>query len=261
MKTRIISGLCMVPLIAILYFRGIPLVVAAFIIGAVGVFELFKGFEKMDIKPNLFVAWGALVVLYALHFALPGRHDYLMLWIVLSIVASFVSCFNIEKHRIEDSLATILGILYVELFSYHVVMIDQTGRGLLVWMVAITAFCTDIMAYFTGVFFGKRKLCPDLSPKKTVEGALGGILGAVIGSVIFGLIIKSDIFIHLMIMGVFGSVMAQLGDLSASMFKRKMGIKDYGNIIPGHGGVMDRFDSILFTAPAIYYYIQLVLGS
>ena len=259
MKTRIISGLCMVPLIAVLYFRGIPLAVAAFLIGIVGIWELFKGFEKMDIKPNKYVAWGALAVLYVLHFALPERHDYLTLWIIVSCVAAFVSTFDIEAHKIEDSMATILGIIYVGFFSYHIVMIDDTGMGILVWMVAITAFCTDILAYFTGYFLGKRKLCPGLSPKKTVEGAIGGVIGSIVCSIIFGLIIRFQIFPHMIIMGLFGSVMAQLGDLSASMFKRKMGIKDYGNLIPGHGGIMDRFDSILFTAPAIYYYIQLVL--
>ena len=125
-------------------------------------------------------------------------------------------------------------------------------------MVAGTAILTDIFAYFTGYFFGKHKLAPVLSPKKTIEGALGGVLGSVLFSIVFALIAKLDIFPHMVIMGVVGSIFAQLGDLTASAFKRKIGIKDYGNIIPGHGGILDRVDSIIFTAPVIYYYLQLV---
>ncbi len=259
MKTRVISSLIMVPLLIILYFRGIPLAIATFIISAMAVYELLRGFSKIDIRGNLYVAWGALIALYALHFLAPGRHDFLLLWLVLAITASFISIFSIDKHKAEDAMATILAIVYIEFFAYHLVMIDETSYGVFVWMTGITAFCTDIFAYFTGMFLGKRKLCPNLSPKKTVEGAIGGVIGAVIVSIVFGLIVKVQIFPHMILMGIFGSIMGQLGDLTASAFKRKMGIKDYGNLIPGHGGVLDRVDSIIFTIPAIYYYIQLVI--
>ena len=259
MMTRIISGLIMAPLLVILYFRGIPLAVAAFLIGAVGIYELFNGFNKLEIYPNPFVAWGMLLLLYVLHFIMPGRHEYLLLWIVVSIIASCVSIFAIEKHKIEEALATMLGIIYVGFFSYHMVMIDESSYGILVWMVVIVAFGTDIAAYFTGYFLGKKKLCPNLSPKKTVEGAIGGVAGALVLGIIFGLIFKIQIFPHIILMSVIGSVVSQLGDLTASAFKRKMGIKDYGNLIPGHGGILDRFDSVLFAAPAIYYYLQLVM--
>ena len=106
---------------------------------------------------------------------------------------------------------------------------------------------------------GKHKLCPNLSPKKTIEGAIGGVLGALVLGIIFGLIFKIQVFPHVILMSIIGSVMAQLGDLTASAFKRKMGIKDYGNLIPGHGGILDRFDSVLFAAPAVYYYLQLFM--
>ncbi|MBO4235501.1 MAG: phosphatidate cytidylyltransferase [Firmicutes bacterium] len=260
MKTRIISGLIMAPLLVVLYFRGIPLALATFIVGAIGIYELFEGFKKLDIKPNIFIAEGMLILLYFIHFLVPGRLDYIMAWIVLSIVASGVSIFTVEKHKIEDALATLIGIVYVGFLSYHMAMIDETSYGILVWMVAIVAFGTDIAAYFTGYFLGKHKLCPNLSPKKTIEGAIGGVLGALILGIIFGLIFKIKIFPHIILMSIIGSVLSQLGDLTASAFKRKMGIKDYGNLIPGHGGILDRFDSVLFAAPAIYYYIQLAIA-
>ena len=140
----------------------------------------------------------------------------------------------------------------------------------LVWLVLLSAFCTDIFAYFTGVFLGKHKLCPNLSPKKTIEGAIGGTVGSIVCCGLFGRFLLPlvsgvysaalpDMTVHCLIIGLIGAIMAQCGDLTASAYKRKMGIKDYGTLIPGHGGIMDRFDSVLFTAPVVYYYIVLVL--
>ena len=116
------------------------------------------------------------------------------------------------------------------------------------------------MAYFTGYFLGKHKLCPKISPKKTIEGSIGGIIGSVVLSALFGYFFFERILIHCIIIGIIGGIVSQFGDLTASVFKRKMGIKDYGNLIPGHGGILDRFDSVLFTAPMVYYYIMLVLS-
>ena len=253
MKTRIISGVIMLPLLLVIYFGGIPLTVAAFIVGGMGVYELFKGFEKINIKPNLPVAWGMLVLLYAIHFLLPNNHEAILLWIVISFVVSCLSIFNLEKHKIEDALGTFIGIIYVEFLSYHIVMVEGRGHHFLLWEVAIAAFCTDIFAYFTGYFLGKNKMAPVLSPKK------GGVAGSVIATIILAIVAKASFFPHLLIMAIIASILGQLGDLTASAFKRKMGIKDYGNLIPGHGGILDRFDSILFTAPAVYYYLTLVM--
>ena len=261
MKTRILSGLIMAPLLIVLYFKGIPLMVASFLIGAVGIYELFEGFKKIDIHPNIFVAWGMLILLYVFGYPTLRKPEMFLAWIVLAVVCSGVSIFAIDKHKIEDALATLLGIVYVGFLSYHMVMISWTALGILVWMVVIVAFGTDIAAYFTGYYLGKHKLCPNLSPKKTIEGAIGGVAGALVLGIIFGLIFKIPIFPHIILMSIIGSVMSQFGDLTASAFKRKMGIKDYGNLIPGHGGILDRFDSILFAAPAIYYYLVLVLSN
>ena len=138
---------------------------------------------------------------------------------------------------------------------------EQSGEyGMLVWLIFLTAFGTDIMAYFTGYFLGKHKLCPKISPKKTIEGSIGGVIGSVVLSALFGYFFFERILIHCIIIGIIGGIVSQFGDLTASVFKRKMGIKDYGNLIPGHGGILDRFDSVLFTAPMVYYYIMLVLS-
>ena len=109
------------------------------------------------------------------------------------------------------------------------------------------------------MLFGKKKLCASLSPKKTVEGALGGVIGSVLLCTAFAWIFQPNLLFHCVIIGLLGSIIAQFGDLVASSFKRTMGVKDYGNIIPGHGGVLDRFDSILFTIPFVYYYVIFII--
>ena len=159
-------------------------------------------------------------------------------------------------------MATITGIVYVGFFFYHLAAIGMLdGYSIFVWMVMITAFVTDTCAYFSGVFFGKHKMTPVISPKKTWEGAVGGVIGTIIVSGIFGFVFMRPLLVDCMVIGLLGAVISMFGDLTASIFKRKMGIKDYGTLIPGHGGILDRFDSVLFTAPVIYYYIVLVIGA
>ena len=250
----------MVPFLAIVYLGGYWLTALCILIGFIGVRELFNGFRAMDIQPSDAVAYGSMLVLYLLNGFFPGQHEYLLGWLCASIMASSIYIFKIDRRKIEDALATMLGIIYVIFFSYHVVLVDQTGEySVLLWLVLLSAFCTDIFAYFSGYFFGKHKLCPVLSPKKTIEGAVGGTLGSIICCGLFGYFAEPDLLIHCLIIGGIGAVLSQCGDLTASAYKRKMGIKDYGNLIPGHGGIMDRFDSVLFTAPVVYYYIIFVL--
>ena len=123
----------------------------------------------------------------------------------------------------------------------------------------IAAFGADIMAYFTGMAIGKHKMAPNLSPKKTIEGAVGGLIGSALFSALFGYFVMPEIVVKCAIIGAIGGAVSMAGDLTASAFKRQMGIKDYGNLIPGHGGILDRFDSVLFVAPFVYYFSVFVL--
>lgn len=258
MKTRILSSLIMLPLLAVLYLGGPLLWAAGFIIAVLGVTEFYRGFEAMDIRPSRLVGWFSALALYAI-IVLDMDKTFYFLWFFAVVAASLLYLFNIEERKLEDGMATILGIFYVVFFSSHIVLIDKSAKGAMVWTVILCAFGTDIFAYFTGYLLGKHKLCPSISPKKTIEGAVGGILGSIVLCVIFWYLIFAESIIHFIIIGFFGSIIAQFGDLTASVFKRKMGIKDYGNLIPGHGGILDRFDSVLFTAPFVYYYIALVM--
>lgn len=260
MKTRVISGLVMIPLLAILYFGGYVLTATCFLIGIMGVREFYNGFHAMGVKPNYGIAVAAAVALYLINI-FGEKSEWYMLWFFGVVLVSMLYLFNIEHRKLEDAMATITGIFYVVFFSFHVVLVDQTGPyGLMLWLIVITAFGTDIMAYFSGYLLGKHKLCPHISPKKTIEGSIGGVLGSVILSGLFGWFFLPDLLIHCLVIGVLGGIVSQFGDLTASIFKRKMGIKDYGHLIPGHGGILDRFDSVLFTGPMVYYYIVLVIG-
>ncbi len=271
MKTRIISACVMLPALLIVYFGGYALLAACFLVAVVGLGEFYRGFEAMGIRPSHWIGNAAVVALYAINL-LTDRSGitgdsvlWHLLWVFGVIAASILYLFRIDERKPEDGMATMTGVFYVVFFSYHAVLIDQFRSGaneyhLLIWLVFITAFATDIMAYFTGYAFGKHKLCPKISPKKTVEGSIGGIVGSILCSGLFGYFAVPQLLADCLLIGALGGVISQFGDLSASVFKRKMGIKDYGTLIPGHGGIMDRFDSVMFTAPMVYYYIAFVLA-
>ncbi len=266
MKIRIISGLLMLPLLIFVGLGGPFLMAAVFVIATVGIWEFFKGFRAADVKPSFAAAAVSLVLLYILNIlvhyvrAVPPHMvtPLYTFWFTLSVFISFLYMFKIEKRKLTDGMATVVGIIYIGFFSFHAVLTDQvfspyTGVSM-VWLILFSAFCTDTGAYFGGSLVGKHRLCPEISPKKTVEGSIIGILSSALVCSVFGLLLLPvDKAAGCIIAGVLGGVVSQLGDLTASVFKRKMGIKDFGNLIPGHGGVMDRFDSVLFTAPMVYY--------
>jgi phosphatidate cytidylyltransferase len=268
MKTRIISSLIMLPLAVFVYLGGLPLFVFAMAIALISMYEFYNGYRNIDVQANRPLGYILMLVLYVILAVngFSGRFTPLMfsrmltLWVFLTIALSLVSSVFSVRHKITDGLATMAGVLYPGFFTSHVVMTENLEAcSILVWLAVITAFGTDTFAYFAGVALGKHKLCPDISPKKTVEGSVGGILGSTVLCWIFGMLFAKQWLSACIVIGLLGSVAAQAGDLTASAFKRNMGIKDFGNLIPGHGGVLDRFDSILFTAPFVYYYAIIIL--
>ena len=177
-------------------------------------------------------------------------------YLFLIFVFTMFSCGNIKFSQAAELVSVtcyiIIGFLSIILLRKW----PETGQYLYL-LIFIGAWMTDTGAYFVGVLFGKHKLIPAVSPKKTVEGAVGGVFGCVIGYAVYGLILDkcfsvSVNYIALLILAVVIAVVSQLGDLIASYIKREQGIKDFGFICPGHGGVMDRFDSIIAVAPVIY---------
>ncbi|MBW4862577.1 MAG: phosphatidate cytidylyltransferase, partial [Paeniclostridium sp.] len=159
-----------------------------------------------------------------------------------------------------DFSITFIGMFYIPIFlDFIVLTINNFDLGnIYVWLIFIVSFMTDTFAYFSGYLFGRHKLIPSISPKKTIEGSIGGILGSTICCVAFGYVFNLGIA-HMILVGSIGSVVAQLGDLFASAIKRYVGIKDYGKLIPGHGGILDRFDSVILVAPFVYYAIYVFI--
>lgn len=259
MKTRIISSLILIPLLYAVYSGGWVLKIAGFIIGSMAIREFYNAFKSIEITPVFPIGILSCALLYLLDL-LEIVSNHFSFWMAFTIVLVLIYILSSKGSNIMDGAITLLGILYIVFFSFHVILIDEIeGYRFFIWLVFITALVTDTSAYFSGYLFGKHKLWPEISPKKTVEGAIGGIIGSVIISVTFGYFVASHIILHFVILGIIGSIAGQVGDLIASAFKRKVGIKDFGTLIPGHGGVLDRFDSIILTAPVIYYYVQFFL--
>ncbi len=184
--------------------------------------------------------------------------------VFLGMMAVYVLSF--PSHRAEAVMAAFCSFFYATvLFSFIYLTRSLPGGIYLVWLIFISSWICDTCAYLTGMAFGRHKLAPILSPKKSVEGAVGGVAGAALVGALFGWIFLEKVYpdpniiwVTALICGA-GAVISQIGDLAASGIKRNHGIKDYGKLIPGHGGIMDRFDSVLFTAPIIYYLATLLI--
>jgi phosphatidate cytidylyltransferase len=263
LRIRVLSAVLGIPLILfVLYFRGLFLYLFVAAVSLVGLFEYYRALKNININTNSSFAYLSVVV-YFLMFLLPVTFTRPGFIIAFSVIALFTYEILTQKHNIPEIAMTLLGIAYIPFLFSHILFIEKLNYGsIIIWLPFLTAWFTDTFAYFVGLSIGKRKLCPKISPKKTVEGAVGGIIGAITLTTLSGLIfMRFGIginLIHYIIAGLLCGIASEIGDLAASYIKRYTGVKDFGNIIPGHGGILDRFDSILFTAPVIYYYFVLI---
>jgi phosphatidate cytidylyltransferase len=296
MKTRIISAAAALVLLAgVMYLGGTAVGLAIFLLALVGIYEFYNALEKSGYKPVYFLGYlSCLTLLYPviLNFTESGMKAMLggasasaggmnamviamspllrantlviaaMFVFALIVVLFCLMMFSNGRYSIADIAITLFGIAYVVfLFSFVTLTRNMEKGYLYIWLIFIGAWATDTFAYFTGVAIGKTKILPKISPKKSLEGCIGGVLGCMLAMVLFGLYFRNVLavpVIQFAILGLLCGVISQVGDWSASAVKRAAGVKDYGNIMPGHGGVLDRLDSILFVAPAVYFYINLV---
>lgn len=268
MKQRIISTLFLLPLFVFVYLKGIPLLCIIFFFSLLAMHEFYNAFRQADIHVNEWLGFLSLICLYMIIIwgeFIKGNEQkvyahLLCMWVFGTVAVGLLSGIIKKGLRIYDGLIMSLGSLYIGFFFAHIPLITRIeAYDNMVWIVFIAAHASDIFALLVGLAIGKHKLCPEISPKKTVEGSIGGIICASLCCLLFGYFVYHDIMIHCLILGFFGSAFSQCGDLIASMFKRKLGIKDYSNLIPGHGGILDRFDSVLLSAPFVYYYILVVI--
>lgn len=265
MFIRIISALVVAPLIIFfLIVKGNYLYLFAGIISLAGLYEYYKAIKTVGIKTIDIIGYVFTVAYYILLYLYPDLiSDGLGRITALMIIFTFTYEIFTQKSGVNGVVHTIFGFLYVSYLLSHIIYIYGLQNGaILIWLPFVTAWFTDTTAYFVGISIGKHKLSPTISPKKSIEGALGGIVGSCFLTYLFGVFVsryENSIGItNFIVIGLICGIASQLGDLAASYIKRYTGVKDFGNIIPGHGGILDRFDSILFTAPVVYYYFIII---
>lgn len=257
--TRLVSGIILVILALVLVTTGGGVLFAAVAaISLIGMFELYR-VMKLEKTPLAAVGYLAAALYYG--FVWFEKEDLMMLMaaaFVMVLMAIYV--FTFPKYKTEEITITFFGVFYVAVMLSYLFLVRRAADGVyLVWLVFLSSWGCDTCAYCVGMLIGKHKMAPVLSPKKSIEGAVGGVVGAALLGVIYAAATQGKMAEYALICGV-GALISMVGDLAASAIKRNQNIKDYGKLIPGHGGILDRFDSVIITAPVIYYLAKLILG-
>lgn len=253
---RTISGALMLIISFIcIYLKGYALVGYSMAITILCLIELFRAFKLNDV----FMIGFSLIFSMGMLYSISISNENLVLTFFASyflIISIYYLFFN--KMSIESLGRLLFSFIYI---SVPMGVFLKLGYTNLLWIVFLISWGTDTFAYLFGMIFGKRKLCPSISPKKTIEGALGGIFGSLILLNLFNYFVLKNNIVFVTLSGIILSIVAQIGDLFASKIKREMGIKDFSNIIKGHGGFLDRFDSIIFVTPLVYIVFYIFGGN
>ncbi len=267
LRTRVLSAAVLIPLVAVLTYAGGWLLVAVLLLVSVrAVHELFQLMRQAGYQPSLVAS--SLVMAGLL--AVARFPDSNLLGLVLAAAVIITLSWQLlrppQGHPTQSWALTLGAALWLGwLISHFVQLRDLSpafGLGLGTrWMVLmfLVTWINDSAAYFVGKAVGRHPCCPYLSPKKTWEGTIGGWFGGVAATALLGYWLVDLPWAHGLVLGALVATVAPFGDLAKSMVKRQMGVKDFSALIPGHGGMFDRIDSLLFVAPVIYYYATLVL--
>lgn len=270
MKKRVIAGAVLTILVVSVIFLNIPLLdtLVVFLLSLVGMYEYNKAFKSAGY--NLVPLIGYLscfgVFLLGLNLDYSSMLTIICFGLPIIVILSFIYAVLTKlKTNIVDVALSIFSIIYIPvMFSFLKLILNLENGRLYIWFVIFGAFACDTLAYLIGSKFGKNKLCPDVSPNKTIEGSIAGIIGVILSYIIIYMIAKYCLNISLniwlvILMAVSTGIVGQFGDLAESAVKRFCKIKDSGKIIPGHGGVLDRFDSIMFIAPVVYMILKVYM--
>lgn len=261
-KTRLMSGILLV-LAALLTIisGGYVLFVTLLCISLLGMQELYKAMGVHGGQFGFLEFAGYLGAVLYYGAVLLGVERYGMMAVLLALVLiMFVYVFTYPKYNANQIMAAFFGVVYVAVMLSFIYLTRSLPNGqFLVWLIFLCSWGCDTCAYCVGMLIGKHKMAPVLSPKKSVEGAVGGVAGAALLGVIYAAATHGQMLEYALICAA-GALISMVGDLAASAIKRNQGIKDYGRLIPGHGGILDRFDSVIFTAPVIYYLAKMILG-
>ncbi len=264
MLKRIISALIGIPLVLLLVYCGglwfLGLVILAALLGIKEFFMLLETRWRVNVLTRV-AGYGGILLLLAGAYAKQDTGAFSNV-IIVFILFSLVMIVMFSRLDLEELTISFWGTIYIGgLFSFLILLREMEHGKVLVITLLAGIWLYDSLAYFAGIKWGKTRILPEVSPKKSVQGAIGGTV-AVLGSVIlfysgWGEYYPLDFF-YSMIFGVIIILGAPLGDFLESALKRKLQVKDTGNLIPGHGGILDRVDSVIFTAPLVYFFVQLI---
>ena len=266
MKTRVLTGLLIIGVMTAVLCVSSTFIYPI-VLSVIAVMASFEVLRVLSLHKNIYVAAlsyavsGAMPVLaYVLGQIFGKAESYLivalaLVFFVYMLLLFGAAVFSKGKVTFSSISSALVMVVYITAAFFAMTIlryIDRIGLFCL-GLVLIGAWISDVFAYFTGVLFGKHKLIPEVSPKKTVEGSVGAVVCTTFGMMLYGLLVSlfTDLTPNYLILAVSGAVLSvagQIGDLIASVFKREWGVKDYGTLLPGHGGIMDRFDSILATS-------------
>ena len=263
-KTRVLSSLVLVPILFVVvwllppaYFTGLAVFAAA-----LGQYELYGMAKARGIMPQTAagIVLGSLIII---NFYRP-LYPYVggpLFWTTLCMLAVMVMRLfsrRAVEGALEDIAVTAAGIFYVALlFGFQVAILGGSGKRWLVFLYLVI-WASDTGAYYVGTAFGRHRLYEKISPKKSIEGLMGGMLAAMIIAMLCTVwLVPSFGLLEAAVLGAFLAAFGTVGDLVESLIKRSSGVKDSGSLIPGHGGILDRMDSMLFAAPVLYYYLRM----
>ena len=261
-KTRLISGIVLVIIALATIISGSWILFFTLLaVSLIGMRELYKVMKVSDEHvPGLELVGYLGAVLYYIAMKADFGNYGTMAIIISMILILFVYVFGYPKYHAEQVMAAFFGVVYVAVMLSFIYLTRSLPDGkFLVWLIFLCSWGCDTCAYCVGMLIGRHKMAPVLSPKKSIEGAVGGVAGAALLGVIYAAATQGKMAEYALICAV-GALISMVGDLAASAIKRNQNIKDYGKLIPGHGGILDRFDSVIITAPVIYYLAKTILG-
>ena len=261
-KTRLISGIVLVIIALATIISGSWILFFTLLaVSLIGMRELYKVMKVSDEHVTVLELVGYLgAVLYYIAMKADFGNYGTMAIIISMILILFVYVFGYPKYYAEQVMAAFFGVVYVAVMLSFIYLTRSLPDGkFLVWLIFLCSWGCDTCAYCVGMLIGKHKMAPVLSPKKSIEGAVGGVAGAAFLGAIYAAATQGKMAEYALICAV-GALISMVGDLAASAIKRNQNIKDYGKLIPGHGGILDRFDSVIITAPVIYYLAKTILG-
>lgn len=262
--TRLLSSVVLAAIALVTVLRGSYLLAAVLLfISLVAYYELSEACQihTEGQKANALEGIGTIGIIayYGIVVFTDSSAAQMLSILFVMIAIMFVYVFTFPKYQASQVMSAFFSFVYAPVMLSYIYQTRVLEYGIyLVWMIFISSWVCDSCAYLTGIMIGRHKMTPKLSPKKSIEGAIGGIIGSALVGGAYGYFIVENVVPEQQITWIFagisgvGAMISQIGDLAASAIKRNHNIKDYGHLIPGHGGIMDRFDSVIFTAPIIY---------